>query len=132
MKERHMAGGFQVTFGSTDPISHAEFWAESDGYRQQPPPDFATWEDRARVSGIPGSEWGDTAAIVDPDGAGPRMLFMRAPEPKTAKSRMHLDIDISDHRSSATERRTQVETEVGRLLMLGATKVTSFDESRGV
>ena len=63
---------------------------------------------------------------------GPRMLFLRVPEPKTAKNRMHLDINIATRGSTPQERRTQVDTEVARLLSLGATKVSSFDEDKGV
>ena len=35
-------------------------------------------------------------AIVDPDGIGPRILFLRVPEPKTVKNRMHLDLSSPD------------------------------------
>jgi hypothetical protein len=133
MEGSSMVHSFQVTFDSADPTTHSAFWADALGYDQQPPPPgFPSWEDWAREFGIPASEWGDTAAIIDPDGAGPRMLFMRVPEPKTAKNRMHLDINIADRRSTPAERRTQVDAEVDRLLLLGATKVASFDESKGV
>jgi hypothetical protein len=128
-----MAHSFQVTFDSANPATHAAFWADALGYdHQPPPPDFASWEDWARSFGIPESEWGDTAAIVDPERSGPRMLFLRVPEPKTAKNRMHLDINITDPDSASAERRTQVDAEVDRLLSLGATKIASFDESKGV
>ena len=128
-----MAYSFQVTFDSSEPITHAAFWADALGYSQQPPPpDFASWEDWARAFEIPEDQWGDTAAIVDLEGSGPRMLFLRVPEPKTAKNRMHLDINIATRGSTPQERRTQVDTEVARLLSLGATKVSSFDEDKGV
>jgi hypothetical protein len=128
-----MAHTFQVTFDSADPATHSAFWAEALGYGQEPPPPgFASWEDWARDFAIPQEEWGDTAAIVDPDGAGPRMLFLRVPEPKTAKNRMHLDINITDRGSTPEERRIQVDAETERLASLGATKVSSFDESKGV
>jgi hypothetical protein len=132
-KGQPMAYSFQVTFDSSEPITHAAFWADALGYSQQPPPpDFASWEDWARAFGIPEDEWGDTAAIVDLDGSGPRMLFLRVPEPKTAKNRMHLDINITKGGSTPQERRAQVNVEVERLAALGATKVSSFDEDKGV
>ena len=128
-----MAHGFQVTFDSRDPVTHAAFWAAALGYGQQPPPpDFSSWEDWAREFGIPENEWGDTAAIVDPDGDGPRVYFQRVPEPKTAKNRMHLDINIADRSLSPEERLVQLDTEVERLIGLGATRVSSFDEPKGV
>ena len=128
-----MAHSFQVTFDSRDPDTHAAFWAEALGYEvQPPPPGFASWEDWAREFAVPEEEWGDTAAIVDPDGAGPRLLFLRVPEPKTAKNRMHLDINITDRGSTAAERRVQVDAEVVRLSALGATGLWSFDEPAGV
>ena len=103
------------------------------GYIPQPPPEgYATWEDLARELDWPEEEWGDTAAIIEPDGEGPRLLFLRVPEPKTAKNRMHLDINAADRGSTEEERRIQVDTEVERLVTLGATMVSSFDEPTGV
>jgi len=128
-----MAHGFQVTFDSQDPATHAAFWAEALGYIEQPPPPgYATWEDLAREVGIPEDEWGDSFAIVDPDGDGPRVYFQRVPEPKTAKNRVHLDINIADRSASPEERRSQLDAEVERLTSLGATKVSGHDESKGV
>ncbi|GAA4697371.1 VOC family protein [Nocardioides conyzicola] len=50
-------------------------------------------------------------------GDQPTWLFVRVPEPKTAKNRMHLDVAAAD-----------VEAEVGRLVELGATRVGDVDE----
>ncbi|GHJ95542.1 MULTISPECIES: VOC family protein [Streptomyces] len=55
---------------------------------------------------------GDPEALVESEGAG--LLFIRVPEPKTVKNRVHLDIQPQD--------RTRDE-EVERLLALGATLV---------
>ena len=33
-------------------------------------------------------------AVVDPAGAGPRLFFQRVPEQKTAKNRVHLDVNV--------------------------------------
>ena len=122
-----------AVYHSNDPATHAVFWAEALGYGlQPPPPGFASWEDWAREFAIPEEKWGDTAAIVDPDGIGPRLLFLRVPEPKTAKNRMHLDINIADRGGTPQERRSQVDAEVERLEGLGATRMSSFDEPEGV
>jgi predicted enzyme related to lactoylglutathione lyase len=48
---------------------------------------------------------------------GPTWLFAKVPEPKTAKNRMHVDLAAPDH-----------ETEVARLVELGATRVADMDE----
>jgi hypothetical protein len=128
-----MAHSFQVTFDSRDPQTHAGFWAEALGYVMQPPPTgFASWEDWAREFEIPEEEWGDTAAIVDSDNSGPRLLFLRVPEPKTAKNRMHLDINVAERGTSSEERRIQIDAEVERLSALGATELSHFDEPAGV
>lgn len=44
---------------------------------------------------VPADEWGDVAAISDPDGAGPRISFLRVDEPRTVKNRLHLDLQVS-------------------------------------
>jgi hypothetical protein len=54
------------------------------------------------------------AALVPPDAVGPTILFLRVPEGKTVKNRVHLDLQPTD--------RTRDE-EVERLLGLGATVV---------
>ena len=45
--------------------------------------------------GIPEERWNDASAVVDPDGKGPRIFFQRVPEGKTAKNRMHMDLNVS-------------------------------------
>jgi predicted enzyme related to lactoylglutathione lyase len=44
---------------------------------------------------------------------GPKLLLQRVDEPKAVKNRMHLDIEVSD-----------IETEAGRLVGLGAMRVS--------
>ena len=51
------------------------------------------------------------------DWAGPIMMFIKVPEGKTAKNRVHLDLSCSDRIA-----------EVDRLLALGATHVHDKDE----
>ena len=83
-----------VTFDCADPRRLSAFWSEVTCY--QP---VATDE--------------DFAALAAPDHRGVRgILFWRVPEPKTAKSRMHVDL--------ATK---SPEEEIERLVALGATKV---------
>jgi hypothetical protein len=120
----------QVSFDAADPQRLAAFWREALGYQDQPPPEgYASWEDWARAVGIPEETWGDMAALVDPEGVRPRVLIQRVPEPKTAKNRVHLDLNVSGDREVAFEdRRPKVDAAVERLIGLGATKVRTYDE----
>src|SRR3979409_704455 len=81
-----------VTFDCRQPLVVATFWAAALGSNV----DEDATEDRAFVE-APG--WG-----------GPNMWFVRVPEPKTAKNRVHFDL-----RSPRS-----VEEEVARLRALGA------------
>ncbi len=124
-----MVTRFQVTFDSADPDALAEFWAAALGYIVQPPPEgYASWESFLDEHGIAYTP-GAMSAVVDPDGAGPRLLFQRVPEPKTAKNRMHLDLNVSDvRRVGPAEGRKRVDTEVQRLVGLGATAIGAYDK----
>jgi hypothetical protein len=80
-----MSIGVQVTVDAHDPERLARFWVEALGYVVQPPPGgFATWDEALDAMGVPADERDSAFAIVDPDGAGPRMFFQKVPEPKTA------------------------------------------------
>jgi len=104
---------------ATNPPKLADFWAQALGYiHQPPPPGFATWEEFAVKNNIPFDSPDDYAALIDPDGKGPRFLFQRVPEGKTAKNRVHLDI------------RAGLDS-VDRLVELGATKVREFNDGTG-
>ena len=127
-----MARTFQVTFDAHDPNSLAAFWSEALGYVLQPPPDgYDTWEAFAIATGFPEENWGDISAVVDPDGAGPRVLFQRVPEGKTAKNRVHLDVNVVAPETPEDERRTIVDAEAERLATLGATRLTDFNGASG-
>ncbi len=124
-----MTKTFQVTFDAADPAALAAFWARALGYVVQPPPKgFSSWEDYADEQGIPPDHRNDLVAVIDPLGGGPRLLFQRVPEGKTAKNRVHLDINVGGASSSEPhERRRRVEEHVAELLEAGATKLETFD-----
>src|SRR6266542_2658163 len=84
-----------VTFDCADAMVVARFWADALGTDV----DDESTRDRAYVE-APG--WG-----------GPNMWFVRVPEPKTAKNRMHFDLRAQG----------EVRFEVARLVSLGATVV---------
>ncbi|MEV6350494.1 VOC family protein [Actinoplanes sp. NPDC051851] len=62
------------------------------------------------------------ASVRTPEGTGPILLFVRVPEPKTVKNRVHLDVKPTD--------RTRDE-EVERLLAAGARLVADKRRSDG-
>jgi Glyoxalase-like domain len=128
-----MATSIQLVFDTADPDRQAHFWAEALGYRLQPPPDgFDSWESFLRSEGIPEDRWNEASAITDPDGKGPRIFFQRVPEGKTAKNRLHLDINASGGRGVALDDRKQrVAEEVKRLKSLGATNERGAIEKDG-
>jgi hypothetical protein len=111
---------FQVTFDCAEPERVARFWCEVLGYVIPPAPDgSASWEtfDRARPIEKQGSAW----ACVDPAGVGPRLLFLRVPEGKVVKNRVHLDVRVGTG-LVGDERVAALEAECARLVALGATR----------
>jgi predicted enzyme related to lactoylglutathione lyase len=87
-----------VTFDAADPPALADFWSMVTGY----PVDTAT----------------EFFALITGDGSvGPRFMFLRVPEGKTAKNRVHVDFGTPD-----------LEREVERVLGLGAELVGRFEE----
>ena len=124
-----MATQFQVTFDSAGPDKLADFWAAALSYIKQPPPEgYADWPTFLKAQGIE-VDVDDASAIVDPSGVGPRVYFQKVPEPKTAKNRMHLDLNVSDiRRVGQEEGRRRVDTEAQRLVGLGATHIRVADE----
>jgi hypothetical protein len=117
-----MATPWTVTFDCRSPSVVARFWATALGYEEPPAPaGFETWQDWFRDQGVPKAEWEDGAYLRDPEGVGPRLSFLAVPEPKIAKNRVHLDIQIGGGRSTPWEVRwPRVEREVHRLCEAGA------------
>ncbi|WP_214319449.1 VOC family protein [Nonomuraea sediminis] len=80
-----------VVIDCRDPASQAEFWAQALAYKvnQRNPDEFQ---------------------VSDPDGTGGSLYFMKVPESKVVKNRLHLDLVTSG----------SMETEVARLVEAGA------------
>lgn len=89
-----MATHWTLGCDAADPHRIAAFWANALGYVAEPDYDNP-----------------DGASIVDPHGKGPPISFLRVPEGKTAKNRMHFDLRAPG----------SVPDEVARLAALGAT-----------
>lgn len=87
----------------------AQWWKQTLGYADD--------LDDPEGPGAPGD---DEVAIVDPDGAGPELLFIEVPEGKTVKNRLHLDLHPREGRR---------DEEVEALLSRGATLVA---DHRGI
>jgi hypothetical protein len=120
--------GVQVTFDAAEPRRLGQFWAEVLGYIEQPPPPgFDDWDAALDAMGVPADQRDIRYAIVDPGQQRPRLLFQKVPEPKTAKNRMHFDVNVGaglagDERHAAARRRAD------DLIALGATEVRTQSE----
>ncbi len=55
-----------------------------------------------RDQAVPKDEWNDGATLVSPDDRGPNLTFLRVPEGKTVKNRMHLDLEVSGAATSTS------------------------------
>ncbi|MGI8416566.1 MAG: VOC family protein [Nakamurella sp.] len=85
----------------------ARFWAGALGYVAEP-----------------GYVFPDGASIVDPDGNQPAIGWLRVPEGKSAKSRLHIDIRVAcEGPSEMAERAQLIRATVPRLVALAATVV---------
>jgi predicted enzyme related to lactoylglutathione lyase len=88
-----MAASLGLVLDCADPDRLADFWSAAIGYKTV------------------GSA-GNYVLLVDEAGHQPKLLLQRVAEPKAAKNRMHIDIEIPDAENEAT-----------RLERLGAVRV---------
>ncbi|MGH1503069.1 MAG: VOC family protein [Acidimicrobiales bacterium] len=118
-----MGATMQITFDAADPPGLGAFWMKVLGYVEQPPPPgFDSWDDALDAMGIDRSDPDRAFACVDPDGVGPRLFFVKVPEGKTAKNRVHLDVGVGPKRMDGL---------ASELEALGGTRVAEFDEPEG-
>ena len=123
----------QIVLDAHDPRAVGTFWAEVLGYVEDPPPEgFATWEDALRAWGLPEERWNDAYAIVDPQGAGPRLYLQKVPESKTVKNRLHLDVGLpgAGTRRGGPPDRDAIRARAAELEAWGATRVREFDDAQ--
>jgi catechol 2,3-dioxygenase-like lactoylglutathione lyase family enzyme len=122
-----MARDVQFTVDCADPARLAEFWAQALGYHvQAPPPGFATWPEALEAFGVPPERHNDASAVVDPDGAGPRVFLQRVPEGKQVKNRVHLDVRAAPG-LTGDERMAALDAEAERLEAIGATRLARVE-----
>lgn len=113
----------QVTFDCADPDALCRFWVEVLGYQQQPPPPgFETWDAFLESVDVPADRRNTRSAALPVGGTGPRLFFQQVPEGKRAKNRVHLDVRSAPG-LEGDERMVALESECGRLVALGATRV---------
>ncbi|MCE7011329.1 VOC family protein [Kibdelosporangium philippinense] len=124
-----MVVNWNIAFDCGEPGKLAEFWALAVGYVPAPPPQgFASWDDWYRHFNVPEDEIDSGAYLVDPEGVRPKMSFLRVPEGKTAKNRLHIDIPIGGGRHVPIEERwPRVLAHVDKLTSAGATVVEQYD-----
>ncbi len=102
-----MATHWTLGCDASDPHRLAAFWATALGYVAEP-----------------GYDDPDGASLIDPDGAGPAIGFLRVPEGKTAKNRVHIDIRVAGEPPwDMAEREQLIRTKEVLLLAAGATSV---------
>jgi hypothetical protein len=98
------------------PSALAAFWAEVLGYRVAPYDEVEIA--RLKAAGIHDIA-DDPSVMIEPPDGGPRICFVLVPEPKTAKNRVHLDVNL---RSGET---------LDWLVSLGATVVRPIGATAG-
>jgi catechol 2,3-dioxygenase-like lactoylglutathione lyase family enzyme len=114
-----------VVFYADDPNALATFWAAVLGYPAPDPEGFAAF---AAEHGVSAEMVATRSVAEDPTGAGPRLFFHHASEPKQARNRIHLDVrSVADRRPTPQD----IEAEKQRLVALGATPVRLVEQSWG-
>ena len=88
-----------ITVDCFDAQVVAAFWCRALGYVEAPPPKgWSDWPSFLRDHDVPEEEWGDGAAITPASGEGPTISFLKVPESKAVKNRIHLDVKVSGGR----------------------------------
>jgi hypothetical protein len=103
-----------IVFDSRHPASLARFWAAALDDYQVAPYDEEELQ-RLAEKGIDDPE-DDPTVLVEAGPGRPRYFFVRVPEDKTAKNRVHLDVRADDPAA-----------EVARLVELGAVAVQEYE-----
>ncbi|PJE95597.1 hypothetical protein CUT44_22400 [Streptomyces carminius] len=130
--------GWKLVVDCADPHRQADFWGAALGYEVE---DHGVLIERLLGSGAIGEDflmehhgrrvWRHAAAARHPQdpveessgtGLGRRLLFLRVPEPKEGKNRLHIDVHAGPGRRTET---------VARLTELGAAVIRRVKEPGG-
>jgi hypothetical protein len=110
-----MATHWTLGCDANDPHRLADFWAQALGYVRE-----AGYDDP------------DGASIIDPDGKAPAIGWLRVPEAKSAKNRLHIDIRVAGEGPwDMASRERLIRAKVPELVARGATVVRE-DHDEGV
>jgi hypothetical protein len=101
-----MATNWTIGGDAADPQLLARFWAAALDYVIEP-----------------GFDDPDGSGIIDPGGVGPAIGFLRVPEAKTAKNRLHLDIRVAGPGERSPESAVRMRAKALALVELGAAQV---------
>ncbi|QSB04760.1 VOC family protein [Natronoglycomyces albus] len=116
-----------ITFDCANPRSLSHFWSDVLGYpRAEYPPQL---REQLLANGLTEEDLLQRSIAEDPKGEGPRLFFQKVPEGKDAKNRIHLDISATPGRIPTRE---EVESEVERIVALGATLIGKVDTQWGL
>ena len=110
-----MASLWTLGCDAVEPQRLAAFWSMALGYDHEP-----------------GFDDPDSASIVDPAGRGPAIGFLRVPEGKTSKNRMHIDIRVAGPAPWDTAERERLIRERVPQLVAGGATVVREDVQGGV
>jgi hypothetical protein len=120
-----------IVFDCADPDRVSRFWMAALGGYDFPsgvPDGFATWDEWADANNIPVDQRNLGRTLVDKDrGTRPDIFFLQVPESKQVKNRVHLDIKVAPG-LDADARLKAIASETERLIALGATVGTRFDD----
>jgi hypothetical protein len=102
-----MATHWTLGCDASEPQALASFWAFALGYVKEP-----------------GFDEPDNASIIDPEGRGPAIGFLKVPERKVSKNRLHIDIRVAgDGPWEMEEREALIRALVPKLQLQGASAV---------
>jgi Glyoxalase-like domain len=126
-----MTTDWTLTIDCHRPAVLAAFWKVALGYVDAPPPEgFASWQQWFTQLQVPEEEWDDGAMLVDPEGRLPRISFLKVPEEKAVKNRVHLDVQVGGGRAQPWETRwPKVRAAVERLTAAGATVIREYEQA---
>jgi hypothetical protein len=120
-----MTTNWTITIDCADPALVTRFWCTALGYvESEPPAGWDSWEAFLRDQNVPESDWNDGASISDPNGGLPRISFLKVPESRAGKNRLHLDLQVSGGRAEPQQLREQrIRAVADRLIGEGASLV---------
>ena len=102
-----MSTFWTISGDATDPRRLAEFWKLAFGYVEESGYDFE-----------------NGAAPIDPEGLLPPISFLKVPEGKTSKNRVHLDVRVGGGGPGDQSLREQrIRNKAAELVAAGATVV---------